>query len=219
MNFLVVMVVSAAPWLQGVTAKDGVVPVQVVDSADFICNVHPRFHVELLDAATGAPKAEVSGWSQVLGELADGAIVVTNESVAQAKVLKVGVLERTGALRLSCEVPFAVTPHALTWMQSEQGLEGRARMVQGPSGVAQTPDPDQFVTHLFKLTLGGTWCELATSGKAFEGKQTPVPGPALMGKEFETRTNGNFIDTARLSGKKIAWVRHTSFVSLECHPP
>ncbi len=218
-SLLLALTISAAPLLTPLTATDGVVAVQVVDSADFICNTHPRFHVELLDPVSGEKRAEVPGWSEVLGELADGAIVVTNESVPKAKVLKVGVLERTGALRFSCEVPFNVTPYVFDWTQSARGLEGSADKVRQPTGSQQLPDPESLVQHLFKLTLGEKSCELVISKKAFAGKQTLIPGPKLVGLELETRRNGPYLDTVLVRGKKIAWRRHTSFAPVDCSLP
>lgn len=215
---LLALALTVAP-LTPLTAKDGIVAVQVIDGADFVCNAHPRFHVELLDSVSGDKKAELTGWSQVLGELADGAIVVTNESVPNARELRVGVLERTGVLRFTCQVPFGVHPYAFTWTQSARGLEAEAYKVRGPSGIAQPIDPDSFVQHLFRLTLSEKSCELVIAKKAFEGKQTPVPGPKLDGLELETRQNGPFIDTVLVRGKKIAWRRHTSFVPVNCNLP
>jgi hypothetical protein len=210
---------SSQPLVGPLTARDEVVALQVIDGADFICNAHPRFHVELLDAVSGEKKADLTGWSELLGELADGALVVTNESVPRAKALKVGVLERTGALRFSCEVPFEVHPYQFSWTQSEAGLEANAYKVRAPSGVAQPPDPDAFVQHLFRLSLGAKSCELVISKKPFQGKQTNVPGPKLGGLELETRQNGPYIDTVLLRGEKVAWRRHTSFVPVNCNLP
>lgn len=219
MNLLVLMVVSAAPWLQNVSAKDGVLPVQVVDSADFACNLHPRFHVELLDPETGEKKTEVPGWSELLGEFPDGALVVTNQSVPKAKVLKVGVLERSGALRFSCEVPFNVHPYSFKWLQSERGLEAWASKVVQQTGVYREPEPDSLVEHLFSLTFTESSCELKILKKPFPGKLTAIPGPKATGLALTTRVNGGFIDTVLMREKKVVWRRHTQFLINDCKVP
>jgi hypothetical protein len=191
-----------------------VVAVQVVDSADFACHARPHFHVELLDAATGEPKVALTGWSNVWGELADGAIVVSNQTAPTATRLEVAVVERTGAVRFTCSVAFDPRAYHVDWWQSARGFEGAGFKVQAPSGIKQPLDPDGATSPLFALTLRPRACALVKKTVPEQGPQALVPGPKLEAAGFETKPAGEFIELVAPN-----WRRKIDFAPVSCLLP
>lgn len=216
MSTWLLILLSAAPLPLGpLTTRDGVAPVQVVDSADFICRVHPRFHLELLDLASGAKKAEPPGWTDVLGELADGALVVTNQTAPAAKKLEAAVIERTGAVRFSCAVDFNAHAFQLQWVQSPRGLEGSAWKVRAPSGIRPPMDPEAGTPHFFSLKLESRSCTLVVTQPSATGPQSVVPGSKLVAAGvLDTRSAGEFVELVAAK-----WRRKIAFVPVPCNLP
>ena len=118
------------------TARGGTVTVSIADGPQDECTVTPS-HLESLDVATGRERTRTTTWSDVLGELPSGELVVTNQRTAGAKMLTVAVLARRDLRpRFSCESPVQVDPRSwYGWYSADSGAigeglkSGRARNV------------------------------------------------------------------------------------------
>lgn len=211
---LLSLALTATPMVGPLTQKDGVVAVQVFDRMDG-AYWHQRFHVELVDLATGQRETELTGWSQLLGELPDGALVVTNQGTEGAKTLKVGVVERTGALRFACETPFDAGSYLFTWWQGPGQLSGTAIKDRPISGLAVQVDPDE---HLMQVSFSRKSCTLKVPKRGASGSMTVVPRAGLTAPGFETRLNGAFLELVWVKEGAVIWSRRIDPAPLQ-HPP
>lgn len=153
------------------SARSGILPWTMFDHATGICGWQRYTRVEAIATATGETAWSAPGWTRAIGELADGAVVVTNIGFGGSGALKIGVLDRaTGRERFSCEAPQPASALAAEWTPTADGLYGYLWTVQAPSGIRR-PSPPPVPP--LRVTLGADACV------AEETERSDLAQPAL----------------------------------------
>ncbi len=125
-----------------VTARDGVLPWQTFDKAEGVCNWQVYVHLDGLATDTGALRWSAPDWTNLLGELADGSLVVDNSGFGGRGPYRVAVLDRRdGQPRAACAAGFDSQAMSVAWARVDGVLVGLPFQRQGPSGVARQPPP------------------------------------------------------------------------------
>ncbi len=214
-----VLLLAGAP-LEPISTRDGVLPVQVVDSADGICHYGMRNHIELVAVETGKTKVTTASWSRILGELPDGALLVTNERVPKVKQVRVAVLERaTGAERYSCGI--AVDPNALdfTWMKRNGGLRAEVYRTFEPSGVVGPPrTEDELKMFALGATFSAKACSL-THTALIEKNPSYTLLPLSYPPAVRMVVGDEYVELEYLKDGKPLWRRHATFSPVACLLP
>lgn len=156
---------SALP-VRELTAAGYIAPLTRLDRTEGACGYLQHTHVEGIDLRTGEVRWSAPEWSQALGELADGGVVVASGSA-------IGVLERaTGAVRVRCQPPRAA--QNVDWTFDPPGLHGESFVPQAPHGAMMPPRPQPPSMHV-RAEISGTGCTVAEVEPSPVARRRPVP--------------------------------------------
>ncbi|MCB9647213.1 MAG: hypothetical protein H6730_11535 [Deltaproteobacteria bacterium] len=207
-----------------VTVRGGQLPLEVVDRAS-PCGYHPTRHVEVVTATTGESRPLDRRYSDLLGELPDGELVVTNQRNATDHLEVAAVRRATGEVRYSCRLPLRLSRREVDWTQVSGRLLGVVRAVAEPTGVQRTAVPLRRAERVaVELELRDDGCTLtrvsgpATSGRAWRPLE-PDALPAWAGVSLRlTRSDEFVLLTARREGR-VLWRRRVGVVKMDCARP
>ena len=149
---------------------DGVLPWRWVDQLVGPCGYRAIAHVEGLDVATGQARWTAPAWDRVLGQLADGDVVVASGGA-------LAVLRRSdGAVRFRCAPPDDSRGDDADWRQDPSRLYVEPFTREAPTGAARPytlPPPPPFT-----ITLTATGC---VAGPDIPPRTMParLPPPAM----------------------------------------
>ena len=143
--------------VRAVTARDALLPWVAFDGSS-VCSNHVVRHLEVVRVADGTTAWSNQRWGQLLGELANGDLVVTNLDTEGRRKLEVAVLARAdGAVRWSCSANVPAATESASWTLTESGATGQL-IAQYSQGGAAHPPPPQLDALELELTEAG--CEL-----------------------------------------------------------
>jgi hypothetical protein len=145
--------------VRDLTARDAQLPWVAFDGSA-MCSNHVVRHLEVVRVNDGTTAWSSQRWGQLLGELANGDLVVTNLDTEERSKLEVSVLARAdGAVRWTCSAEVPAVTESARWTLTESGAMGQliARYSQG--GAAH-PSPPQL--DALELELSEAGCELHT---------------------------------------------------------
>ncbi len=174
---LLALILGSTPFpsfISRITATGGAITVSIADGPTSDCEVIAS-HLESLDIATGRERARTTSWSDILGELASGDLVVSNQRTAGATNLAIAVLARRDLrARFSCESTVKVDPRSWwSWSSADTGALGQGSKLGRPRSV--------FV----RLELSKAACQLAV-----------VDDEASLGEEQPAQAGARFLDGA-----------------------
>lgn len=172
--------------IRGLTAAGGVLPWRVFDRADGVCAWQAYYHVEGIDTATGRAVWAASDWTDVIGELPDGGVVVSNGGFGGSGDYRVAALERKdGRERWSCAATFPATPTDVAWGAATGGLFGMPFVQRAPSGIAQ-PTPAPLPTVWLTVSTDGCAIIAGDRDRGPVGPPPSAPRPWIAG-DLEVR--------------------------------
>lgn len=139
------------------TARDALLPWVAFDGSS-TCSNHVVRHLEVVRVTDGTTAWSSQRFGQLLGELANGDLFVTNLDTEGRSKLEVAVLARAdGAVRWSCSAEVPAVTESARWTLTESGAMGQL-IAQYSQGGAAHPPPKQL--DALELELRHAGCEL-----------------------------------------------------------
>jgi hypothetical protein len=208
--------------LTGPSVRDGVAPVAFVDSVGGACAYEPKGHVELLEVATGKARQLTRSWSNVLGEVGEGDLVVSNEDQAAASTLSVAVLRRTDLTEaFTCGTKVLVAGRKFTW----RAIDGHLTVEVEPRythGGAIRPLSAKPPVGVLELRLFADHCSLSSAGalRDVQVRNLPAPVNGLSADGVTLRSSEDGAVSLRgVRGKDRVWTRVQVPASRPCLQP
>lgn len=153
------------------TTKGALLPWLAFDRAVTCSNQVVR-HLEVIRVADGTIAWSSKRWGQLVGELSDGDLLVTNLDTEERTGLLVAALSRSdGEVRWSCEATVPGDTTSAVWTPTEHGANGQLQAVYGYGG---TPHPPPPILPAFALVVSATGCTL-------EERPGAAPQPVGLG--------------------------------------
>lgn len=202
--------------------RGGAVPISFLDSVGGSCAYEPKGHVELLEIATGKARQQSRAWSNVLGEVGEGDVVVSNHELPGATTLSVAVLKRSDLTEtFSCGSKILVAGRKFIW----RTIDGHVTVEVEPrytNGGAIRPLSAQPPVSVLELRLFSDHCTLLPAGALRDVQVHELP-PAFSGLSADGVTLRAVTDGAitlhGLRGKERVWTRVLEPASRPCLTP
>jgi hypothetical protein len=202
--------------------RDGALPISFLDSVGGSCAYEPKGHVELLEVSTGKARQQSRAWSNVLGEVGEGDVVVTNHEVAGTSTLSVAVLKRSDLTEtFSCGSKLLVAGRKFTW----RTIDGHVTVEVEPrytNGGAIRPLSARPPISVLELRLFSDHCTLLPAGAlrdvAVHDLPAAITGLSADGVTLRTVTDGA-VSLRGLRGKELMWTRVLEPASRPCLAP